>query len=265
MRQLALTRAGEVARYLRHPAGPPAMRHRQLDDAQPGPRRAHLHFQVPAVGHLAHAEAEQHVAADRAHRSHVGIAHAIKHTKRGADRVSGEQLMGVHAAPLAHSASPRADREIRATLGDRRDEKRDRFRAVAAVAVEKHEDLAIGRRLGAGPAGAPVAAASSLTTPAPAARARSTVPSLLPLSTTMTRSTAPLGIAAMTPAIASCSSRVGMTAATLGRDIGITGSSADRSRRKRRAGSRSAAPRETPDSARRSRFPAASALSRRRA
>ena len=44
------------------PAGAAAVRHRNFENAQPGAGRAHLHLDVPAVGHFLHAERQQPVA-----------------------------------------------------------------------------------------------------------------------------------------------------------------------------------------------------------
>src|SRR5436190_718798 len=76
---------------------------------------------------------------------------------RAPDDPSGQQLEDRHAAGLARAAAARADHEIAAAVGNRRHQMRDQFRAVAAVAIEKHDDVAI-RGLRAGPAGAAIAA-----------------------------------------------------------------------------------------------------------
>src|SRR5258708_38087694 len=66
--------------------------------------------------------------------------------------------MRSHASGLSLAASARTDRKIVLALDNRRDETRDQFRAIAAVAVEKHDDVVILGGLGASPAGPPVAA-----------------------------------------------------------------------------------------------------------
>ena len=148
------------------------MRDRQLDDAQAGARRPHLHFEVPAVGLFAHAEPHQRIAPDRAERAHIGVADAVEQPHRRADDPAGKQLMRGHAARLPLAAGARADHEIVSAVGDRRDEARDQLRAVAAVAVEKHDDVAILARPRPRPGrpGRSRARAGS-TTRAPAARA----------------------------------------------------------------------------------------------
>ena len=140
---------------------------RQLDDAQASPRRAHLHLKVPAIARLAHAEPDQRVAPYRAKRSHIGIADAIQEPQRGTDRIAGEDLVGAHAVRLAGTAGARSDDEIGPSLGDRRDQFGDQLRAIAAVAVEEDDDVAIPGRLGAGPAGPAVAAAAFADDPRP--------------------------------------------------------------------------------------------------
>ena len=54
-----------------------AVWHRQFENTQTGARRPHLHFDIPAVGHLAHVEAFEAVAADGAIGAHIGVAHAV--------------------------------------------------------------------------------------------------------------------------------------------------------------------------------------------
>ena len=110
MRQLALTVPARLPETFETP---PARRRCATGSSRmrsPAACRAHLHFEVPAVGHLAHAEAEQCVAADRAHRSHVGIAHAIEQRERGrrshSRRTAGGQFM------LPRSRVPRAREPI---------------------------------------------------------------------------------------------------------------------------------------------------------
>ena len=120
--------------------------------------------------------------------------------------------MGGHAAALALAAGARADHEIGATLGDRRDEKRDQLRAVAAVAIEKHQDVAIGGGLGAGPAGPAVAAlALADDRGAGGAGARDGAVAAAAVDDDDLDRPHRAGSAATTPPIASSSLRVGMT------------------------------------------------------
>src|SRR5215203_2142532 len=57
-----LERPVEGARNFRDPAGSAAVCNRQLYHVQSRSCGAHLHLEVPAIGHLFHAEAEQHIA-----------------------------------------------------------------------------------------------------------------------------------------------------------------------------------------------------------
>ena len=66
---------------------------RQFDDAKARARHPHLHFQIPAIGHFAHAERQQGVAADGAERAHVGIAYAVEEFRQPAGQKPGEKLM----------------------------------------------------------------------------------------------------------------------------------------------------------------------------
>src|ERR1051326_1721580 len=152
-----LNGAAQAARNLGGPAGAAAMRDRHFEDAQSGARGPHLHFNVPPIAVFPHREAHQRVAADRPERAHIGVADAVEQPHRPPDDPAGEELMGGHAAPLPLPTAARADHKIIAALGDRLDEKRDQLGAVAAVAIEKNDDVAIRGGLSAGPAGAPVA------------------------------------------------------------------------------------------------------------
>ena len=105
-------RAAKTAGDLRAAAAAAAIRHRHLEDAQPRPRRPHLHLDVPAVGHLAHVEREQRVAADGAERAHVRVAHAIQQPHAVAGGETGADLVPGDAAGLALAAHARADHEV---------------------------------------------------------------------------------------------------------------------------------------------------------
>src|ERR1700720_1708690 len=134
------------------------MRDRQFEYAQPGAGRPHLHLEVPAVGLVSHAQAHQHIAPDRPEWAHIGVTHAIKQAQRRADHSPGEKLVSGHAARLSFAADARADYEIAEALGDRLDKARDQLGAITAVAIEKHDDVAILGSLGAGPTGPAIAA-----------------------------------------------------------------------------------------------------------
>src|SRR6266513_419466 len=66
------------ARDFRFATRTAAMVHWNLQNAQPGLRRFHLHLQIPAVGFLFHRQSLQCVAPDRAKWTHVGITNAVK-------------------------------------------------------------------------------------------------------------------------------------------------------------------------------------------
>ena len=140
-------------------AAAPAIGDRQFDDAKPGARHPHLHFQIPAVSHLAHAERQQGVAADGAERAHVGVAHAVEQFRQPAGKEPGEKLMRRHAAGFALAAGARGDDEIGSPGAQRRHQGRDGGRIVGAVAIHENDDVGVGGRLRAGETGAAVAAA----------------------------------------------------------------------------------------------------------
>ncbi len=79
MRSRRLDAAAEISRDLGGAAAAAAIGDRNFENAQAGAGGAHLHLDVPAIGHLAHAEREQRIAADRPERAHVGVAHAVEH------------------------------------------------------------------------------------------------------------------------------------------------------------------------------------------
>ena len=159
---------------------------------KPGGRGPHLHLEVPAVGLLAHAEAVERVAPDRAERRHVGEAHAV--AQRGSAGRRDARPGSAAGARLPGSRAPaqaRAEHEVGAAPLDRREHGRDHLRPVAAVAVDEEHDGRAGRQRPRCPTAAPGRSrgARSTTTRAPAADARSTVRSREPPSTTITSPT----------------------------------------------------------------------------
>src|ERR1700737_4514250 len=119
--------AAEGTRNLRFAGETPTVWHRELKNPEPGPGCPHLHFEVPAIGHLAHPEPRQRVAADRPEGAHVRIAHGVDQADCRANDVTGERLMGSHAAALADTAGAGADHEIVFVLHHRLDPARDRL------------------------------------------------------------------------------------------------------------------------------------------
>src|SRR6516162_1490367 len=97
--------AAEGAGDLRMSGETAAVRYRKLEDPQSGTGRPHLHLEVPAIGHLAHAEARQRIGADRPEGAHVGEALSVNEADGGANDVAGEGLVGSHASLFAHAAS----------------------------------------------------------------------------------------------------------------------------------------------------------------
>src|SRR6516165_9721440 len=119
----------------------PAVGHRKLDDPEPRAGRPHLHFEVPAVSHLTHAEPRQRIGADCPERAHIGIPHSTDEADGGADQTAGEQLVRSHAAFFVQPAGPRADHEVEFAVEDRLHQCRDHLRPIAAIAIEKDQDL----------------------------------------------------------------------------------------------------------------------------
>src|SRR5258707_10308847 len=80
----------------------------------------------------------------------MGEADAEKKPPRRSDDPTGEKLMCSHAARLPLATGTRADHEVAASVRNRLDEAWDQLRAVAAIAVEKYDDVTILGGLGTG-------------------------------------------------------------------------------------------------------------------
>src|SRR6516225_11775895 len=93
--------AAEGACDLRMSGETAAVRYGKLEDPAPGSGSPHLHFEVPAIGHLAHAEARQHIGADCPEGAHVCVPSPIDEADGGANDVAGEHLVGSHAPLFA--------------------------------------------------------------------------------------------------------------------------------------------------------------------
>jgi len=148
---------------LRGPAGAAMIGNRDLEDAQAGARRAHLHLDVPAIGHLVHAETEQKLAPNGAERAHVGVANAVEQAHPKAGQQSGGDLCRPIAAGLARPAQARRDHEVEFAGPDRSHQGADARRIVGAVAVHENHDLGVARGLRPGQAGPAIAAAAAIT------------------------------------------------------------------------------------------------------
>src|SRR5215469_6053184 len=129
-----------------------------LEDAQPRPSGAHLHLEIPAVSHLAHAERIERLVTDGAKGAHVGVGNAVEQTSQRAGTVACHDLQRVHAAGLTLAACTRADHEVVCAAEDRAEQQRRELRPVAAIAVEEYDDVAVTRRPGPRCAGPAIAA-----------------------------------------------------------------------------------------------------------
>ena len=169
-----------------------AVRHGHFEYSQLGARGPHLHLEVPAIGHFAHAELLQSVGADRSECAHVGEAHSGRQTRsrrlsRGRPAPDGSPCYPAHVRPGCATRSRnrvRRRRWVEREAGSPRVDRRHRHR-------EKREfPLRLGaprprrsRRRGR---------SRALVRPAPLLRRRAppaTVLSRLPPSTTMISST----------------------------------------------------------------------------
>src|SRR5437899_5215297 len=68
----------ETSRHLRIAAAPPTVVDGNFQDAQPRSGGAHLHFDIPSIGELAHCELEQRLTPDRPQRAHIRVPNAIE-------------------------------------------------------------------------------------------------------------------------------------------------------------------------------------------
>src|SRR5262249_41514202 len=94
----------ETSRHLRISAAPPTVVDRNLQDAQPCSGGAHLHFEIPSIGELAHRELEQGITPDRPQRAHPRVPHPEKKPHAPPREVPGRALMTGDAPLLALAA-----------------------------------------------------------------------------------------------------------------------------------------------------------------
>ena len=131
---------------------------RNLADAETVLGGFDLHFKVPAVGELRHAQLLEGRTANGAEGTHVGIADALQEAQEEADEVSGEDLAGEHGAGLPAATDARAEDEVGLIVGDGLDERGQAGDEVGAVAIHVDEDVGGGvGGEGAGEAGGAVA------------------------------------------------------------------------------------------------------------
>ena len=122
--------------------------------------RAHLHLQVPAIAHLAHAEPVQSRDAQRPQRTHIGVAHAASEADRSPDQVPSRNLVPPHAAGLTVAA--RGDDQIFRAVEDRGDDGGQSRGVVRTVAVQEHHHFRAHSARMRGPAGAGLAVATTM-------------------------------------------------------------------------------------------------------
>src|SRR4051812_11415842 len=133
------------------------MVHGNLQHAQWRARGSHLHFKIPAIGPLFHAQLVERLPPDRAERTHVGIADAVQQPEEPSRDTSGKHLLEVHAAALPFAAGSRPNDEILFAAPDWINQLGHKLGTIAAVAIEEHNDVAIGSQgANAGGAGASI-------------------------------------------------------------------------------------------------------------
>src|SRR5262249_21901084 len=117
--------SAETSGHLRTAAAPPTVVDWNLQNAQTRSGGAHLHFDIPSIGQLAHPELEQRLAPDRPQGAHIRIAHPVKKPHAPAGQATGGELMPGDASPLALAARARSNHEIAAAGADRLDQRGD--------------------------------------------------------------------------------------------------------------------------------------------
>ena len=78
----------QCAGDFRFPTRASTMVYWNFEDSQPAARGFHLHFEIPAVGLLAHIELFKGVAPDRTKRAHVGITNSVEEPQDPPDEES---------------------------------------------------------------------------------------------------------------------------------------------------------------------------------
>src|SRR6266496_4773085 len=106
------------------------------------PRSVPETFDIPSVGWLAHAKSVQRIALDGAKWAHVGVTNTVKHSQNQAGHSPRNNLLEIHATRLALAARARTDHEIMRAVYDWIDYTMHKFRAIAAVPIEKNDDIA---------------------------------------------------------------------------------------------------------------------------
>jgi hypothetical protein len=133
-----------IARHFRNAAPPAAMINRDFYDPTSGSGRAHLHFEIPSIGWLSHMEQAQTVDAHGAEWRHVGKAHAIGDAQEQAGEPASDDLLRRHATRLASTAQARAHNEVCLIRRNRPHDGGQKIGNIAAVAIEKANDLGVG-------------------------------------------------------------------------------------------------------------------------
>ncbi len=98
------------------------------------------------------------LASNGAKWTHVGVSNAVEKVEQPANEAPGNDLLTIHATRFASPPNPRSDDEILFSCVEWLDQLRKQFRAVAAIAVEKGDYVAVARhRIAPRPTGPPIA------------------------------------------------------------------------------------------------------------
>src|SRR5438094_6993802 len=88
------------------------MVHGYFENTQAVERGFHLHFQIPAVGLLAHVEPFERITTNGTKWRHVRITNPVEQSQNQSGESPGKDLLEIHAARFALSAGSRADHKI---------------------------------------------------------------------------------------------------------------------------------------------------------
>src|SRR5205823_364815 len=82
------------------------------------------------------------IAPDSTKRRHIGVANTVKYADQKSREMPRKNLLRVHTARLASPACARTDHEVLCAAHNRLDQRRNKARNVAAIAIEKNDQIA---------------------------------------------------------------------------------------------------------------------------
>src|SRR5438477_9929476 len=122
------------------------MVHGDFENTQAVARGFHLHFQIPAVGLLAHVEPFERITTNGTKWRHVRITNPVEQSQNQSSESPRKDLLEIQAARFALSAGSRADHEIVRPTSHGFDKLIHERGTVAAGSIEKNRNAAFGLR-----------------------------------------------------------------------------------------------------------------------